>query len=167
VAKREKRMHGHGKGVTGASGGKGGPRGVRVALADCEAIFRPQEPNKRMRDKAAHACGALCRGPPPRVPARLRLSACQPGHGHAHPAGISWPSQHSAHRALRRTVAHALQEPLARRRRLPDVLGRLSAKTHWRTRQAQCGPFARRQSAGRPRPPKSGRPAGRHRRDVL
>jgi hypothetical protein len=29
--------------------------GVRVALADCEAIFRAQEPNERMRDKAAHA----------------------------------------------------------------------------------------------------------------
>ncbi len=35
--------------------------GVRVALADCEAIFRAQEVNKRMRDKAAHACRALCR----------------------------------------------------------------------------------------------------------
>jgi hypothetical protein len=35
--------------------------GVRVALVDCEAIFRAQEPNKRMRDKAAHACRALCR----------------------------------------------------------------------------------------------------------
>jgi hypothetical protein len=27
--------------------------GVRDALTDCEAIFRAQEPNKRMRDKAA------------------------------------------------------------------------------------------------------------------
>ncbi len=35
--------------------------GVRVALADCEAIFRAQEVNKLMRDKAAHACSALCR----------------------------------------------------------------------------------------------------------
>jgi hypothetical protein len=35
--------------------------GVRVVLADCEAIFRAQETNKRMRDKAAHACRALCR----------------------------------------------------------------------------------------------------------
>ena len=34
---------------------------VRVALGDYEAIFRAQEPNKRMRDKAAHACRALCR----------------------------------------------------------------------------------------------------------
>jgi ethanolamine utilization microcompartment shell protein EutL len=32
--------------------------GVRVALADCEAIFRAQETNKRMRDKAALACRA-------------------------------------------------------------------------------------------------------------
>jgi len=35
--------------------------GVRVALADCEAIFRAQEPNRRMKDRAAHACRALCR----------------------------------------------------------------------------------------------------------
>jgi hypothetical protein len=35
--------------------------GVRVALADCEEIFRAQEVNKRMKDKAAHACRALCR----------------------------------------------------------------------------------------------------------
>jgi hypothetical protein len=35
--------------------------GVHIALADCEAIFRAQETNKRMRDKAAHACRALCR----------------------------------------------------------------------------------------------------------
>jgi hypothetical protein len=35
--------------------------GVRVALADCEEIFRAQETNKRMKDKAAHACHALCR----------------------------------------------------------------------------------------------------------
>ena len=35
--------------------------GVHVALADCEAIFQAQEPDKRMRDKAAHACRALCR----------------------------------------------------------------------------------------------------------
>ncbi len=35
--------------------------GVRVALADCEAIFRAQESKKRMRDQAAHACRALCR----------------------------------------------------------------------------------------------------------
>ena len=35
--------------------------GVRVALADYERIFRAQEVNKRMKDKAAHACHALCR----------------------------------------------------------------------------------------------------------
>ena len=34
---------------------------VRVALADYEAIFRAQEPNKRMKDKAARVCRALCR----------------------------------------------------------------------------------------------------------
>ena len=34
---------------------------VRVALADYEQIFRAQEVNKRMKDKAAHACHALCR----------------------------------------------------------------------------------------------------------
>jgi hypothetical protein len=32
--------------------------GVRVALADCEQIFRAQEVNRRMKDKAAHACHA-------------------------------------------------------------------------------------------------------------
>jgi hypothetical protein len=35
--------------------------GVRVALNDCEAIFRAQETNKRMRDQAARVCRALCR----------------------------------------------------------------------------------------------------------
>jgi hypothetical protein len=30
--------------------------GVRVALADCEAIFRAREANKRMKEKAAHTC---------------------------------------------------------------------------------------------------------------
>jgi hypothetical protein len=35
--------------------------GVRAALADCGAIFRAQEVNKRMKEKAAHACHALCR----------------------------------------------------------------------------------------------------------
>jgi hypothetical protein len=37
------------------------PEGVRVALSDCEAIFRAQETNKRMRDQAARVCRALCR----------------------------------------------------------------------------------------------------------
>ena len=36
-------------------------RGCEVAFADCEEIFRAQETNKRMRDKAADACRALCR----------------------------------------------------------------------------------------------------------
>jgi hypothetical protein len=35
--------------------------GVNVALADCEQIFKAQEVNKRMKDKAAHACHVLCR----------------------------------------------------------------------------------------------------------
>jgi hypothetical protein len=35
--------------------------GVRGALADYEQVFRAQEVNKRMKDKAAHACHALCR----------------------------------------------------------------------------------------------------------
>jgi hypothetical protein len=33
----------------------------RVALADCEAIFRAQRKNKRIRDNAALVCRALCR----------------------------------------------------------------------------------------------------------
>jgi hypothetical protein len=43
---------------------------VRGALADCEQIFRAQEVNKRMREKAAHACHALCRA---RVAEEMRL----------------------------------------------------------------------------------------------
>jgi hypothetical protein len=35
--------------------------GVRVALADCEAIFRAREDNKRLKDQAARVCRALCR----------------------------------------------------------------------------------------------------------
>jgi hypothetical protein len=35
--------------------------GVRVALADCEAIFRVREDNKRMKDQAARVSRALCR----------------------------------------------------------------------------------------------------------
>jgi hypothetical protein len=34
---------------------------VRVALADCEALFRVREPNKRMRDQAGRVSRALCR----------------------------------------------------------------------------------------------------------
>ena len=32
--------------------------GVHIALADCEQIFAAQEVNRRMKDKAAHACHA-------------------------------------------------------------------------------------------------------------
>ena len=35
--------------------------GMRVAPATCDAIFRLQEPKKRIRDQAAHACRALRR----------------------------------------------------------------------------------------------------------
>ena len=35
--------------------------GVHVALADRADIFKGQEVNRRMKDKAAHACHALCR----------------------------------------------------------------------------------------------------------
>jgi hypothetical protein len=35
-------------------------QGVRGALADYEQLFRAQEVNKRMKEKAAHACHALC-----------------------------------------------------------------------------------------------------------
>ena len=45
-------------------------QGVRGALADCEQIFRAQEVNKRMREKAAHACDTLCRA---RVIEEMRL----------------------------------------------------------------------------------------------
>jgi hypothetical protein len=34
--------------------------GVQVALADCEQIFKAQEVNRRMKEKAAHASHALC-----------------------------------------------------------------------------------------------------------
>jgi hypothetical protein len=43
---------------------------VRVALADCEQVFRALEVNKRMKDRAAHACHALCRA---RVVEEMRL----------------------------------------------------------------------------------------------
>jgi hypothetical protein len=35
--------------------------GVRGTLADYEQLFRAQEVNKRMKEKATHACHALCR----------------------------------------------------------------------------------------------------------
>jgi hypothetical protein len=45
-------------------------QGVRGALADYEQLFRAQEVNKRMKEKAAHACHALCRA---RVVEEIRL----------------------------------------------------------------------------------------------
>jgi transcriptional accessory protein Tex/SPT6 len=45
-------------------------KGVRGALADYEQLFRAQEVNKRMKEKAAHACHALCRA---RVVEGIRL----------------------------------------------------------------------------------------------
>ena len=36
-------------------------RGCGSLSPDCEEIFRAQEKNKRMKEKAAHACRALCR----------------------------------------------------------------------------------------------------------
>lgn len=35
--------------------------GVRRRLMECEKQFRDAEPNKRMKDKAAQSCRALCR----------------------------------------------------------------------------------------------------------
>ena len=35
--------------------------GVHVSLGDCEEIFKAQEVNRRMKNKAANACRALCR----------------------------------------------------------------------------------------------------------
>ena len=35
--------------------------GVHVALADCQDIFKAQEVNRLMKDKAVHACHVLCR----------------------------------------------------------------------------------------------------------
>jgi hypothetical protein len=36
-------------------------KGVRVALADCEALFWVREPNKRMRDQAGRLSRSPCR----------------------------------------------------------------------------------------------------------
>jgi len=44
--------------------------GVRVALADYEQVFRAQEVNKRMKERAAQACHTLCRA---RVVEEMRL----------------------------------------------------------------------------------------------
>ena len=35
--------------------------GVSVALGEAKTIFRAREDNRRMKDKAAHACAAQCR----------------------------------------------------------------------------------------------------------
>src|ERR1700746_13518 len=53
--------------------------GVRGALADYEQLFRAQEVNKRMKDKAAHACHALCRA---RVVEEIRLRKGTPTRDH-------------------------------------------------------------------------------------
>ena len=45
-------------------------QGVRGALSDCQQLFREQEVNKRMKEKAAQACRALCRA---RVVEEIRL----------------------------------------------------------------------------------------------
>lgn len=49
--------------------------GVHVALADCEQIYKAQEVNRRMKDKAAHACHALCRARVVQEIQRLRGTA--------------------------------------------------------------------------------------------
>ena len=36
-------------------------QGVRTALTDCEAIYRSQEANRRMKEKAVQASHSLCR----------------------------------------------------------------------------------------------------------
>ena len=67
-------------------------QGVRTALTDCEAIYRAQETNRRMKDKAVQACHSLCR-------ARLaERSAAAKGNadGGASKTG-SWPSRYSFH----------------------------------------------------------------------
>ncbi len=35
--------------------------GVHAVLADCADLFKAQEVNRRMKDKAVHACHVLCR----------------------------------------------------------------------------------------------------------
>ena len=54
-------------------------QGVRGALADYEQLFRAQEINKRMKEMAAHACHALCRG---RVVDEIRLRKGTPTEQH-------------------------------------------------------------------------------------
>jgi len=54
-------------------------KGVRGALADYEHLFRAQEVNKRMKEKAAHGCHALCRA---RVLEEIRLRKGTPTEQH-------------------------------------------------------------------------------------
>jgi hypothetical protein len=54
---------------------------VRAGLADCEAIFRAQEANRRMKQKAAHACHSLCRA---RVAEEMRRRKGTPTAEHLH-----------------------------------------------------------------------------------
>ena len=64
------------------------PEGVRVALAKCEASFRLQEPKKRMRDQAAHACRALCRARiADELQRRRERGVLEAGARHHRPAG--------------------------------------------------------------------------------
>ena len=53
--------------------------GVRGTLADYEQLFRAQEVNKRMKEKAAQACHALCRA---RVVEEIRLQKGTPTEQH-------------------------------------------------------------------------------------
>jgi hypothetical protein len=65
------------------------------------------------------------------VPAALEVARKAPGAELFRSAGghydVSRPSKHPAHRALHRTVAHALQEPLARLTRFCSVRCRVAA----------------------------------------
>lgn len=44
--------------------------GVHIALGEAETIFRAREDNRRMKDKAVHACHTLCRA---RVAEEIRV----------------------------------------------------------------------------------------------
>jgi hypothetical protein len=52
---------------------------MRAGLADCEAIYRAQEANRRVKQKAGHACHSLCRG---RVAEEIRRRAGTPTADH-------------------------------------------------------------------------------------
>ena len=71
--------------------------GVRVALADCEAIFRLQEPKKRMRDQAAQRLPRIVllsrRRGNASTPRNADRRALEAGAQHHRPAGaLSCPS---------------------------------------------------------------------------